>query len=141
AGVLAPGGRFVIVDFHPLGTMFDEHWQLAWHYAAPASEAFTGATGVGDYVAASREGLVPWGYREGMTEVPDPHPCHQFHWGLADVVSALLDAGLTVTALREYPWSNGAVFGERMRELPGRRFLPPADLPRFPMMFGLAARC
>ena len=40
---------------------------------------------------------------------------------------------------REYPWSNGCVFGEHMRELPGRRFLPPAGVPSFPMMYGLRA--
>jgi 2-polyprenyl-3-methyl-5-hydroxy-6-metoxy-1,4-benzoquinol methylase len=31
------------------------------------------------------------------------------------------------------------VFGEHMRELPGRRVLPPAEVPSFPMMYGLRA--
>ena len=29
AGVLAPGGRFVVIDFHPVSNMFDRHWRLA----------------------------------------------------------------------------------------------------------------
>jgi SAM-dependent methyltransferase len=38
-----------------------------------------------------------------------------------------------------YPYTNGAVFGDGMRELPGRRLLPPAELPGFPMMYGVRA--
>lgn len=140
AGVLAPGGRFVIVDFHPVATMFDHEWTLTWDYWAPSpGSRQTFEDGVGDYVKAAREALVPWGYEEGMAEVPDRHRCHQFAWGLSDVVGSLLGAGLEIEALREYPWFNGAVPGPGMRELPGRRFLPPAHLPAFPLMFGVAA--
>jgi hypothetical protein len=78
------------------------------------------------------------GYEDGMSEVPSPSRCHLFTWALSDIVSALLEAGFLLEVFREYPWSNGCVFGERMRELPGRRFLPPADVPRVPMMYGIS---
>jgi SAM-dependent methyltransferase len=139
ASVLRPGGRFVVVDFHPVGLMFDWEWQATrdyWRYDQPRE---TLDDGIGDYVAVSRDGLVPWGYQEGLTEVPDPHPCHQFTWGLSEIIGALVSAGLTLEVFEEYPWSNGCVFGERMRELPGRRFLPPAEVPSVPMMYGLRA--
>lgn len=139
AAVLRPGGRFVIVDFHPVGTMFDWNWQLKYDYAKRGNGPDTVDGGVGDYVRVSGDGLVPWGYEEGMAEVPDPHRCHVFGWGLSDVIGSLLAGGLSVEVFREYPWSNGCVWGEGMRELPGRRFLPPAELPDFPMMYGIAA--
>lgn len=139
AGVLRPGGRFVIVDFHPTGLMFDWRWRAVEDYWMHGKQYATFEDGVGDYVAASPDGLVPWGYQEGMAEVPDPKRCHQFAWGMSDVIGSLLSAGLSLDVFREYPWSNGCVFGENMRELPGRRYLPPAELPSFPMMYGIAA--
>ncbi len=139
AKVLAPGGRFVTVDFHPISGMFDHKWRLADPYWMHGGLPHTWDDGVGDYVAMSRDGLVPWGYQEGVGEVPDPSPCHQFTWGMSEIIGALLSAGLTLDVFREYPWSNGAVLWAGMRELPGRRFLPPAELPAFPQMYGIRA--
>lgn len=137
AKVLRPGGRFVLVEFHPVAQMWDWNWQLRDHYWMAEPERFD--DGVGDYVKASGDGLVPWGYQEGVAEVADPAPCHCFTWGLSDILGALLGAGLSLERFEEYPWSNGCKFSENMRELPGRRFLPPAELPKFPMMFGVRA--
>jgi SAM-dependent methyltransferase len=139
ASVLRPGGRFVVVDFHPVGLMYDWQWRAVHDYWSHGQRSQRFDDGIGDYVAISREGLVPWGYQEGLAEVPDPHPCHLFAWGLSEIIGALLSAGLTLEVCREYPYTNGCVFGERMRELPGRRLLPPADVPAFPMMYGLLA--
>ncbi|HEY3607105.1 MAG TPA: class I SAM-dependent methyltransferase [Pseudonocardiaceae bacterium] len=139
AKVLAPGGRFVIVDFHPVCNMFDERWRLTDNYWMHGGQPQSWDDGVGDYVALSRDGLVPWGYEEGLAEVPDPRPCHLFTWGIAEIIGALRSAGLTLDEFREYPWSNGAAMWANMRELPGRRFLPPAELPSFPLMYGIRA--
>jgi hypothetical protein len=70
----------------------------------------------------------------------NPHPSHEFAWGLADVVTALLDAGLALEALREWPYSNGFAPYEGMRPLPGRRWAPPQGVPEMPLMYGVAAR-
>jgi hypothetical protein len=59
--------------------------------------------------------------------------------GMAEIIGALRSAGLTMDVFREYPWSNGAMLRDGMRALPGRRFLPPAELPSFPLMFGIRA--
>jgi SAM-dependent methyltransferase len=139
ADVLRPGGRFVIVDFNPVGIMFDWQGKPAYDYWMHGGTHEVIDGGVGDYVSVAKESLVPWGYQEGMAEVPDPHRCHQFAWGLSEIVSALLEAGLTLEVFREYPWSNGAVFHEQARELPGRRYLPPAGLPNVPLMYGIRA--
>ena len=51
ARVLAPGGRFVIVDFHPLAFIFDEKWRLSFPYSG--GEPMAIAAGVRDYVRCS----------------------------------------------------------------------------------------
>lgn len=138
AKVLRPGGRFVIVEFHPMWGMLDDDWQLASDYWMTGTGPVTWTHGVGDYVAQAGDGLVPWGYQAGMAEVPDPTPAHEFIWGMSDIIGALLGAGLRLDAFREYPWSNGFARGSGVRQLPGRRFVPPDGVPTFPLMFGLA---
>jgi SAM-dependent methyltransferase len=137
AQALAPGGRFAVVDFHPTAMMFDDQWRLRYPY-------FGGHTvtteGVGDYVASSGSGLVPWGFQEGVKDFRNPCPDHTFQWGLGELITALLNAGLRLTTLKEYPYSSGARLFERMRADPQeRRLYPPEDIPTFPLMFGLVA--
>ncbi|TCJ20265.1 class I SAM-dependent methyltransferase [Rubrobacter taiwanensis] len=138
AGVLAPGGRFVLVDFHPAAMMFDRDWNLAHDYYAGGAP-LEDAAGVGDYVAESEGGLTPAGYAAGVRDFRNPEACHLFRWGLGEVVSALAGAGLRVLVLKEYPYSNGERQFARMRELPGRRMYPPEDVPALPLMYGISA--
>jgi SAM-dependent methyltransferase len=137
ARVLAPGGRFVLMEFHPLSNMFDQEWRLAHGY--PAGGARLTLPGVGDYVGAAAGGLSPGGFAGGQQDFVNPHPCHLFRWGVGEVVSALATAGLQIVALREHPFVNGERPFARMRPAPGRRWLPPADVPPLPLMYGLAA--
>lgn len=100
AQVLVPGGRFVLVEFHPFALYFDPHWQPAYDYFSrePIAES-----GVSDYVAESGASLAPSGYRAGVENFSNPHPSYEFQWGLADVIGALLGAGLQLERLEEYP--------------------------------------
>ena len=136
--VLKPGGRFVYVDFHPVLWLFDEKLRLTYPYGGghPISEA----VGVGDYVAKSGEGLVPWGFEEGVRDFKNPHPCHSFQWGLGDVINPLVRHGLMLERLEEYCYANGCQVVEGMREAPGHRFLLPEGVPEIPLMFGLSVR-
>jgi SAM-dependent methyltransferase len=138
AGVLEPGGRFVLVDFHPVADIFDEHGNHARDYPAGGEPAYL-QEGVGDYVAASGGSLTPAGYLEGATGFLNPEDAHLFRWGLGEVVTALARAGLRITALHEYPYTNGERCLAGMRELPGRRLVPPEDVPAIPLMYGLRA--
>ena len=139
ADVLAPAGRFVCVEFHPVGLLFDEEWRHAYPYFTEgAPERFE--SGIGDYVADSGEALAPSGYLDGEQAFRNPHEGYQFTWTLAELWAALSSAGLAVTDFREYPYSNGAKLFARMRELPGRRMIPPEEVPNLPLMFGLVAR-
>lgn len=138
AAVLAVGGRFVLVDFHPLAMVFDRDWNLAHDYYSGGA-ALEDSGGVGDYVAAAGGGLTPAGFTPGVRDFRNPEGCHLFRWGLGEVVTALTGAGLKITALEEYPYSNGERQFDRMRELPGRRLAPPPDLPELPLMYGISA--
>ena len=138
AASLRRGGRFALVDFHPAFAIVDENWRLQYDYMGGVVHEFE--HGVGDYVAltgsaAETDDLLP-----GARDFVNPYPGVEYQWGLAEVVSALLDAGLTVTHLREYDYCNGFKPMPDMRDLGGRRYAMPAHLPqRFPLMFGLVA--
>lgn len=140
AGVLAPGGRFALVEFHPVAGMFDPELRLAFPYSGGGA-AIPCPEGVGDYVALSGEGLLHGAeFREGVVDFRNPHPSHEFAWGLADVAGALLEAGLALETLREWPYSNGFAPFAGMRPLPGRRWTVPEGVPPLPLMYGLTAR-
>ncbi|MGF6171865.1 GNAT family N-acetyltransferase [Ensifer sp. 4252] len=136
ASVLKPGGRFAFIEFHPFAMVFDEKWTPRYDYAPkePISEA-----GVGDYVAASGTGLAPDGYGQGVVDFDNPHPSFEFNWGIADVVQALIAAGLQIERLKEYPYANGWAGFEGMRDSGGGRMLPPETMPSIPLMYALAA--
>ena len=138
ACVLVPGGRFVLVDFHPAAEVLDEDWNPARDYPS-GGERLLLQEGVGDYVAASGGGLTPAGFARGVGGFENPEPCHLFRWGLGEVVTALAGVKLEITALEEYPHSNGERHFARMRELPGRRMVPPEDVPALPLMYGVRA--
>lgn len=139
AGILSPGGRLVVVEFHPFSMVFEWDWSHKYPYFADGVP-HSYEHGVGDYVALAGEALTPSGYIEGARDFVNPHPGHEFQWGIGEVATALLDAGLTIEALREYPYSNAARLFDRMRELPGKRMVPPEDVPNVPLMYGVVAR-
>jgi SAM-dependent methyltransferase len=137
ANVLRPGGRFVLVDFHPCVDMINEQWQLSYSYGGHL-QSF--AEGIGDYVAMTGPALAPSGYLDGVQLFRNPHPSHEFNWGIGEVVTALIDAGLILEVLREYPYANGFRPFDGMQELAGGRFTAPAGKPSIPLMYALRVR-
>ena len=136
AAILKPGGRFVLVEFHPFGMLFEEDWRLTYDYMGGKVEKFD--EGIGDYVAYTGS-VTGSEYVEGVVGFENPHPAYEFAWGIADTVTAMIDAGLRIATLREYPYANGFRPYPDMRELPGRRFAMPEGMPDLPLMFGLVA--
>jgi SAM-dependent methyltransferase len=134
ARVLKPGGRVVVMEFHPVFNMFEDGWKLTYDYMGGTRLTFEG---VGDYVAFAGEVLAPSGYQEGVVNFNNPHPSHEFCWGVSDIVSPLLDAGLRLTHLREYPYSNGFKRFADMPESPGGRFVMPEGMPQIALMLGV----
>ncbi len=139
ASVLTPGGRMVVLDFHPYALVYDSKWVRDCPYFTDG-KPFTEASGIGDYVERAKESLVPWGYEEGVRDFKNPHPSHEFGWGVGEIVTAVLEAGLVVEVFREYPYTNGDPLYETMKDLPGRRKTTPEGMPNLPLMLGLVAR-
>ena len=121
---LKPGGRFVIIEFHPLMGMFEIDWSLQYDYMGGAPIE-TG--GVGDYVGDDYEG-----------NFKNVHRAYEFCWGLADIIQALLDAGLVLNQLKEYDYINGWQRFPEMRA-EGRKLYLPDDMIKMALMFSIVA--
>ena len=138
AGILKAGGCFVLVDFHPAAEILDTDWNPTRDYPG-GGEPLILQEGVGDYVAGSGGGLTPAGFVDGVNGFENPEKAHLFRWGLGEIVTALAEGGLRITALEEYPYANGERSFAAMRELPGRRLAPPEGFPTIPLMYGIRA--
>jgi len=136
--LLRPGGRLVVMEFHPFAMVFDDKLVPVYDYFEGA--VLTWDEGISDYVARSGDGLVPGGKVDGVRGFVNPHPSHEFQWSLAAVLGSVRRAGLVVDRFDEYPYANGCCFfdGSIMDEQ--RRFWPPPGRPRVPQMFGLRAQ-
>lgn len=139
ARVLAPGGRLVYMEFHPLVWSFDKTLQPKaddYFKKGPFTEP------VGDYVAESGAGLGC--VADGGTAPPaltiNTEPAHSWQHGFAEVLEAVQSAGLQLTHIREYPHSNGCRLLPALVPGEGRRWLWPPGYARLPLMYGLSAR-
>ena len=138
AGCLKPGGRFVLVDFHPALMMFDGEWQLKHDYMGGAPCELE--SGVGDYVAWTGAAAEIDSLLTGIRDFRNPLPGVEFQWGIAEVVRALLGGGLRLSQLAEYNFCNGFKPMSDMVDFGGRRYAMPARLPQnVPLMFSLVA--
>ena len=139
AGCLKPGGRFVLVDFHPALMMFDGDWRLKHDYMGGAPCELE--SGVGDYVAWTGAAAEIDSLLTGIRDFRNPFPGVEFQWGIAEVVTALIGAGLRLSHLAEYNYCNGFKPMSDMVDLGGRRYAMPARLPQnVPLMFSLVAK-
>jgi 2-polyprenyl-3-methyl-5-hydroxy-6-metoxy-1,4-benzoquinol methylase len=140
SAILAPGGRLVVVEFHPALYLIeetDDGWTFAQTRGGGGGR--WDHPGVHDYVADSGVGLVPWGFEKGLERFDNPEPCVEFEWSLGDIVDAVAAAGLTIQTLREWPYSNGCRFFPGMVDLGQRRWGLPLGAPKLPLMYGLVA--
>jgi SAM-dependent methyltransferase len=130
AELLRPGAIVYVVEFHPL---------LAGLGLVPAADEGTDLVLRHDYLAGRgpRRLDSTHSYTDGP---PLDHSTVSYEWshGLGELVTALVGAGLQVTALREtdeVPWPRWRRMTTTSR---GWRRLP-ADEPRIPLMYGLRA--
>jgi len=138
ARVLAPGGRFVYLEFHPLVWSVGKELSVTDGDDYFARKPFV--VPVGDYVLESGAGL--GAVTRGETE-ENTIPAYAWQYGVAQIVDALASAGLILERLVEYPHSNGCKVHGRLVVDPTdpRRWVWPDGVAgRLPLMFGLSVR-
>src|SRR5579884_2780800 len=126
ASILKPGGRFVLLEMHPLLLMFENDWTLAFPYSSEGKPlAFE--EGMGDIVKH------PSGHLEEVKEYINPLPAYEFAWGIGEVVMALLGAGLSLVSLQEYQFAYTDAGYERMQQGVEGKWYPPVGMPSLPL--------
>lgn len=134
--VLRPGGRACFLEFHPLVWSFDAAFRFArddYFQTTPFHEA------VGDYVGDSEGALAPSGLVPLDAPYENPHVSTSYQQTTAGIVNAVVDAGLALERLHEYPHANGCrVMPGLVRD--GQRFVAPPGQLAPPMMLGVRAR-
>lgn len=138
ASVLAPGCRLVLLEFHPMVWCVNAEGRWVDEYLNP--KPIEEPDGVSDYVALSGDGLLPMGHTDGVEGFSNPEPAVSYQYAVGEIVQAVVDAGLAIEQLREYPYANGAKLHDGMLEAPGRRYVMPAAAKGLPLMLGLVAR-
>jgi hypothetical protein len=136
--ILSPGGKLVLMEFHPFASIFEEDWSIKYDYFT-SGKPMSWGDGIGDYVAMSGTALSPMGNMEGVKDFVNPNPCHEWIWTIENILQNIIAAGLSILVFKEYPYSNGAKLMNDMIEKPGRRMYPPSHLPALPLMYGLLA--
>ena len=138
ARILNPGGRFVVVDFHPASMMFDEKFELKYPYFGE-NNPLKWDDGVGDYVGMAAGALSPSGHRDGVEKFENPHEVYEYQWSMGALLTALLEVVLRIDTFEEYPYSNGAKLFDDMIEMEGKRMMRPEGAPSVPLMYGVRA--
>lgn len=139
--ILRPGGRFVVVDFHPFSMCMGDDWSLEFAYSSfdGTGEYVAWENGVGDYVALEMQQVNPDAEIPGVKDFVNPNPSYEFAWGIADILGAFLEAGMRIDVVREYPYSNsGHVPG--MRRGADGKWYPPEGVPKIPLMYGIVVQ-
>jgi len=122
AHFLKPGGLFYIVEFHPFVTMFDETGEKFEFPYFHTGEA------------------IKWEV-EGSYANPEEefkHDSYEWAYGLGDVVSALIRAGLRIEFLHEFPYSNCSCRPYTKEISPGK-YVHPRIKHELPYMFSIRA--
>ncbi|WP_438032264.1 class I SAM-dependent methyltransferase [Sorangium sp. So ce204] len=123
AACLKPGGVLHLVEFHPLVWTFDDAFEkITYAYDGHGEPIVTEETGT----YADRSAPVV------LKEVG-------FNHGIGTVVSALLDAGLTLERLSELDWSPYDIFPDMVEGPPGQFRMKKFER-RLPLVYALAAR-
>ena len=107
AAALASGGRFILLDEHPLAMAM---WEVDGH-ARIVDDYF------GRHAATTDAG---WAHFPGGEDATEDK--HQFSWPLGDIINALVAAGLQIERVDEYPTTSDWRFGDAIEEaqkLPG----------------------
>ncbi len=130
--ILKPGGRLVCMEFHPLIWSFDDDLRPThddYFQRGPFVEP------VGDYVAQSGEHL------QSRCEVAESNELPAYSWQhtLAEILSSVVQSGLHIQTVQEYPYSNGCRLHAKLVASENRRWVWPEGVARLPLMYSFTA--
>ena len=132
---LEPGGTFYIVEAHPTARMFPTEEDVAKHTPGkPFISYFHDPEGI----------RWPAGPDYADPNAMHEHGAHEWQHSLSDIVSALLEAGLVLEHLHEFPYCSWEVVAgthriESFSDGHGYYGLPASE-PQLPLMFSIKAR-
>jgi hypothetical protein len=125
AGLLRPGGRLYLRDVHPMAMVIDPDTDAELHLRYPYAETIEPVT------LNSESSYAGQGKLNHTTT-------HEWSHGLGEIVQGAIDAGLTVTNLREHFFADWRALPCMVEVEPGKFVLP--DRPeRLPWLFTLTA--
>lgn len=119
---LKPNGQFVMVEFHPVVWMFDDHFEkIGYNYfnsgAIVESEVGTYA----DKTAAIAQECVMWNH------------------GLGEVLSSLINSGLEISSLEEFDYSPYNCFNNTVEFEPKKYRIAHLEN-KIPMIYSIVAK-
>jgi SAM-dependent methyltransferase len=126
AGLLRPGGRLYVRDSHPMLHAIDD-----------AADDDVLRVTLPYFEGAPQRWVADVTYTDGPP-IGSPES-YEWNHGLGEIVQAVIDAGLTVTALREHRECEWQALPQMVRGADGRYRLPTGS-DRLPLMFTLEAR-
>lgn len=118
---LRPGGKFIMVEFHPVVWMFDEAFEkIGYNYfnTGPIVESETG-----DY--ADRNALI--GY-----------PFAGWNHGIGEILNSLIACGLELSSFEEFNYSPYNCFRDTLEIEPGKFQIKHLE-GKIPMLYAIAA--
>lgn len=128
AHFLKPGGTFYISEIHPFGEIFDDQIE------APELRVVSPYFGTGEVHKWKTQGT----YADWTAEVAQPYN-YQWTHSLSEVINALLDAGLRLEFLHEFPFGCHQMLPCMEQREDGWWYLPEG-MPEQPFMFTIKAR-
>lgn len=129
AHFVKPGGRFYITEIHPVAQSFENEGVAPgelrltypyWEHEAPLTFPVQGS------------------YADPTAEVAAEKE-HGWDHGLGEIITALVEAGLEIRSLREYPFVEWGLDFLEERGDDGRFFLPGELDGRLPLFFSILA--
>jgi SAM-dependent methyltransferase len=121
ARYVADGGRFLLVDIHPLSLILQQASQANSDLVVARSYFTDGAPD-----------------EERVSAVEGASPLYTWRHSLGDVVTALAHAGLCIAALREYPYTFWRQF-RALRQDDDGWWRWPDNAPQVPLLYSLLA--
>jgi SAM-dependent methyltransferase len=127
AALLRPGGRLFLREYHP----------VLWSLADPRADELL----VIEYPYFETDGVPfsePQSYVSHDEPLASPGIIH-FNHGLAEVITALLDAGMRLTTFEEHDTAPGRPLDDMMEDVGGGEFRLRIDPVRLPASYTLQA--